>query len=286
MSTVSGGERQGVDEAVAVQLVHGCIHDDRMVLSVRLFETDLQAEEALVSERQMLAVHQAPAVDDAGPADLAAASDRNTFRSLIVLTAGVEAHGAAEDVKRDRVKPAGGDRVVPGVEDAREPGKPDFLAFPRIGDQGRHPLHLLRGEVRTVKRPRVLAAQPVRAFEQAELQVRAPLRQAQGAQGVRQPAAGKDNVERLTMTCHVAVLRTRAVELLYVTRRVLHDMAGIGNVVKRGRERRVTSAPTDGVGHRPAREPAPEGRRLHDCRLHARHLQRCRDQVSWWKNTR
>ena len=74
-------------------------------------------------------------------------------------------------------------------------GEAHFVGRPAPGDERRHPVHLLRFQVRGKERPGMAAAQTRPLLQHQQPKVWAALLEAEGAQAAGQPAAGEDQVK-------------------------------------------------------------------------------------------
>ncbi len=176
------GQRQAVDEAIAVQLIDGGVHHDGFGEAVGAGEAHLLAEKFLIAEPERRIGSRPPGVDHrAGGQGVAIGEDHAVVLQPQDLAAQQQALGWQARAQH-LMEALGADAGIAATELPLPLGEAHLVARPAVGDQGRDPGMLGRGEVWLVEGPGVIATQARAGLHQAPVQLRAGFGQAQGEQ--------------------------------------------------------------------------------------------------------
>ncbi len=185
---------QHVEEAEAVDLGHGGIHQQRSRQTVAAGETHLLAQKLLIRHRQMRTVDGTPPIDHRPRVDSTAVCELYPPRRDSGDLRG-QPSPVAQRLAHDRVEAHRADAVIAAMEPSREVRKADVVVRPRPGHQRTDPRALGRGEVRSMERPRMIATQSCFALQDEQPQLWPHGQQPPGNEAVGKTAADQNQVD-------------------------------------------------------------------------------------------
>ena len=187
------GERQRVEEAEAVELGNGGVHEDGAVEAVLLLQLEGQPHELLEAQDEVPAAGIAPAVDDRARLDPAPVGEPHRLGGHVGHL-DPQPQPSAQGLADDLAEPPRGRGVVPGGQATGQRREADQMLVPGVGHEGGDPAVLLVGQVSFVEGPGVLPSQMLSPLEDQEAHLGSEGEQPPGDQAVGQPASHEHHV--------------------------------------------------------------------------------------------
>ena len=195
-----GGEGEDIDEAVAIMLVHRCVHDDGTFQAVRRSKFNFQADKLLKSQFQIVADFLAARFDYGVGGEGALIGQGNAGRGGGNHGRRQEAAVSREGGNKGFVQAIGCGGLVSDIEFAAYCREADLVFRPSVGNQGGDEGVAFPGEIRGEGRPGVVAAEAVAGIDDCEADFGALLPQGKRDEAGRKPAADKDEI--IVRRCH------------------------------------------------------------------------------------